>query len=50
MMDTALRDLKSACRLLVCNPGFAVAALAVVAIGIAANSSAFILMINLFVE
>ena len=49
-MGTLLRDLKSAGKLLICNPGFAVAALAVLAIGIATNSSAFVLMVNLFLE
>ena len=49
-MGTLLRDLKSACKLLVCNPRFAVAALAVLVIGIATNSSAFMFVARIFAE
>jgi len=49
-MGTLLRDLKSACKLLVCNPKFAVAALAVLVIGIATNSSAFMFVARIFAE
>ena len=50
MMGTVLRDLKSACKLLVCNPGFAVAALAVLAIGIATNSSALAFIVHSLIQ
>jgi hypothetical protein len=49
-MGTSLKDLKSAFKLLVCNPGFALAALAVLAIGIATNSTALALILNSFIQ
>ena len=50
MMGTLLKDLRQACKLLVCNPGFAVAALTVLAIGIATNSSALAFMVSSFIQ